>query len=56
MNILSLLFRQIKWYHVVGLLLGFTAIIGVIWWLREQERTESLRFTDETDLIEVAKN
>ena len=46
--------RYIRWYHVVGLLLGFTVIIGVFWWLKEHERARILEYSDETDLVEAA--
>ena len=54
MNMLKLAMRYVRWYHVVGLLLGVTAIVGVYWWLRERERTHGLEFGDQSDIVEAA--
>ena len=52
MSIIKLAMRYLRWYHVVGLLLGVTAIVGIVWWLREHERANQLGFGDDTDLVE----
>ena len=54
MSVIKYALRYLRWYHVVGLLLGVTAIIGVFWWVNERKRLHLLDFNDETDLIEAA--
>ncbi|MEA2031654.1 MAG: hypothetical protein U9N55_08705 [candidate division Zixibacteria bacterium] len=50
MNIFRLAMRYFRWYHVVILLFGVTAVIGIIWWLRDHERANHLGWDDTTDL------
>jgi hypothetical protein len=52
MNILRLAMKYLRWYHVVGLLLGVTFIIGLVWWLKEHDRATRLGWDDVTDLVE----
>ena len=52
MSIIKLAMRYLRWYHVVGLLLGLTGLIGVYWWLREHDRANHLGWDDTTDLEE----
>lgn len=52
MNILKLALKYLRWYHVVGMLLGVTFIIGLIWWLKEHDRASRLGWDDVTDLVE----
>jgi len=52
MSLIRAVTRYVKWYHIVGLLLGVTVLTGLIWWLIERDRGASFRYNDETDLVE----
>jgi len=52
MNILRFAVKYLRWYHVVGILFGITFVVGLIWWLREHDRSHRLGWADVTDLVE----
>ena len=52
MSFLRWVTRYVRWYYVVGALLGLTVVAGLAWWLIEHDRDSSFRWGDETDLVE----
>ncbi len=54
MSLVKYAVRYVRWYHIVGLLLGVTVLIGVFWWYKERERFRFLSHEEDTDLVEVA--
>ena len=51
MSFIRFITRYVRWYHIVGLLLGVTVMTGLLWWLIERDRASSFRYGDETDLV-----
>ncbi len=52
MNFLKLAMKYLRWYHVVGILLGGVFAVGLFWWLGERDRANRLGFDDVTDLVD----